>query len=194
MRLFRRWLVPEQDLQLLHRPARARVREHAWSIIRRSLQKKKLPTGSKIGLGKYREKQRRATAAASADVCPRSVLVSLGPAGPAESPLTPPPAPWCPRSPAMSGQRAVSIPDDRAFASFKAECLCEDGWTNTYSKHGITVWSQEVDNSVHKIKVRPSICSRPNPPRLRASNCQTVWDIAPLVGHTESLETTESPF
>lgn len=63
----------------------------------------------------------------------------------------------------MSGQRAVSIPDDRAFASFKAECLCEDGWINTYSKHGITVWSQEVDNSVHKIKVRPSICSNTNP-------------------------------
>lgn len=53
----------------------------------------------------------------------------------------------------MSGQQTVTIPDDQAFGSFKAECLCEDGWIETYNKRGITVWSQEVDNSVHKIKV-----------------------------------------
>lgn len=58
----------------------------------------------------------------------------------------------------MSGQQTVTIPDDQAFASFKAECLCEDGWIDTYNKRGITVWSQEVDNSVHKIKVRRTIC------------------------------------
>lgn len=58
----------------------------------------------------------------------------------------------------MSEQQTVTIPDDQAFACFKAECLCEDGWIDTYSKRGITVYSQEVDNSVHKIKVRQTIC------------------------------------
>lgn len=55
----------------------------------------------------------------------------------------------------MSGQ-TVTIPDDRAFASFKAECLCEEGWNMTYSKGGITVWTQALEEgkSVHKIKVR----------------------------------------
>lgn len=54
----------------------------------------------------------------------------------------------------MSGQQTVTIPDDQAFGSFKAECVCEDGWIDTYNKRGITVWSQEVDKSVHKIKCR----------------------------------------
>ncbi|TKS81166.1 START domain-containing protein 10 [Collichthys lucidus] len=53
----------------------------------------------------------------------------------------------------MSGQ-TVTIPDDRAFASFKSECLCEEGWSMNYTKRGITVWSQglEEGKSVHKIK------------------------------------------
>ncbi|KAM8853787.1 START domain-containing protein 10 isoform 1-T2 [Synchiropus picturatus] len=53
----------------------------------------------------------------------------------------------------MSG-RTVTIPDDRAFASFKAECLDEEGWSTTYSKGGVTVWTQglEEGKSVHKIK------------------------------------------
>ncbi|XP_029027961.1 START domain-containing protein 10 [Betta splendens] len=53
----------------------------------------------------------------------------------------------------MSGQ-SVTIPDDRAFASFKAECLCEEGWSLTYNKGNITVWSQglEEGRSVHKMK------------------------------------------
>ncbi len=56
------------------------------------------------------------------------------------------------------------IPDDQAFASFKAECLCEEGWSERYNKRGITVWSQDLEEgkSVHKIKVRlfktPGIC------------------------------------
>lgn len=51
---------------------------------------------------------------------------------------------------------AVSIPDDRAFASFKAECVCEEGWSLTYNKGSITVWTQglEEGKSVHKMKVR----------------------------------------
>ncbi|XP_069575405.1 START domain-containing protein 10 [Brachyistius frenatus] len=55
----------------------------------------------------------------------------------------------------MSGP-TVTIPDDRAFASFKAQSLCEEGWSTTYSKGGITVWSQglEEGKSVHKIKCR----------------------------------------
>ncbi|MED6265487.1 hypothetical protein CHARACLAT_025964, partial [Characodon lateralis] len=55
----------------------------------------------------------------------------------------------------MSGQ-TVTIPDDSAFASFKAECLCEEGWSLSYSKGGTTVWTQglEEGKSVHKIKVR----------------------------------------
>ena len=55
----------------------------------------------------------------------------------------------------MSGH-AVTIPDDRAFASFKAECLCEEGWSKNFEKGGITVWTQglEEGKSVHKIKVR----------------------------------------
>lgn len=56
----------------------------------------------------------------------------------------------------MSGQ-TVTIPDDRAFASFKAECLCEEGWVMSYNKRGVKVWSQDLEEgkSVHKIKVRP---------------------------------------
>ncbi|KAK2912626.1 START domain-containing protein 10 [Channa argus] len=55
----------------------------------------------------------------------------------------------------MSGH-SVTIPDDRAFASFKAECLCEESWTVTYNKGNITVFSQglEEGKSVHKIKCR----------------------------------------
>ncbi|CAN9511320.1 unnamed protein product [Ophioblennius macclurei] len=55
----------------------------------------------------------------------------------------------------MSGQ-SVTIPDDRAFASFKAESLCEEGWTSSYNKGGITVWTQvlEEGKSIHKIKCR----------------------------------------
>uniref|UniRef100_A0A3Q1ARG1 START domain-containing protein n=1 Tax=Amphiprion ocellaris TaxID=80972 RepID=A0A3Q1ARG1_AMPOC len=55
----------------------------------------------------------------------------------------------------MSAQ-TVSIPDDRAFASFKAECLCEEGWSMTYTKSGIVVWTQSLEEgkSVHKIKCR----------------------------------------
>ncbi|XP_042341998.1 START domain-containing protein 10 [Plectropomus leopardus] len=55
----------------------------------------------------------------------------------------------------MSGQ-TVTIPDDRAFASFKAECLCEEGWNITLNNGGITVWTQvlEEGKSIHKIKCR----------------------------------------
>lgn len=55
----------------------------------------------------------------------------------------------------MSGQ-TVTIPDDQAFASFKAECLCEEGWSTTYCKGGITVLTQvlEEGKSIHKIKCR----------------------------------------
>ena len=55
----------------------------------------------------------------------------------------------------MSGE-GVLIPDDRAFANFKAECLCEEGWGLTYNKAGTTVWTQvlESEKSPHKIKVR----------------------------------------
>lgn len=55
----------------------------------------------------------------------------------------------------MSGH-SVTIPDDRAFASFKAECLCEEGWLLTHNKGGITVWTQglEEGRSVHKMKCR----------------------------------------
>ncbi|XP_068601536.1 START domain-containing protein 10 [Brachionichthys hirsutus] len=53
----------------------------------------------------------------------------------------------------MSGQ-AVTIPDDRAFASFKAECLCEEGWSMTCSKRNVTVWVQDLEEgkSIHRIK------------------------------------------
>ncbi|XP_077423047.1 START domain-containing protein 10 [Vanacampus margaritifer] len=55
----------------------------------------------------------------------------------------------------MSG-RNVTIPDDRVFASFKSECLSDEGWSVTYNKGGITVWSQALEEgkSVHKIKCR----------------------------------------
>uniref|UniRef100_A0A3Q1EAP1 START domain-containing protein 10 n=1 Tax=Acanthochromis polyacanthus TaxID=80966 RepID=A0A3Q1EAP1_9TELE len=55
----------------------------------------------------------------------------------------------------MSAQ-TVTIPDDRAFASFKAECLCEEGWSMTYTKGAIVVWTQSLEEgkSVHKIKCR----------------------------------------
>ncbi|XP_068172704.1 START domain-containing protein 10 [Antennarius striatus] len=55
----------------------------------------------------------------------------------------------------MSGQ-AVTIPDDRAFASFKAECLCEEGWSVTCNKRNITVWVKDMEEgkSIHRIKCR----------------------------------------
>ncbi|KAJ3590306.1 hypothetical protein NHX12_008259 [Muraenolepis orangiensis] len=55
----------------------------------------------------------------------------------------------------MSGG-SVAIPDDQAFASFKAECLCDEGWNMTYNKSGVTVWIQSLDEekSLHKIKCR----------------------------------------
>ncbi|AWO99154.1 putative PCTP-like protein [Scophthalmus maximus] len=55
----------------------------------------------------------------------------------------------------MSGH-TVTIPDDRAFASFKAECLCEERWSMSYSKGGITVWTQGLEEGkpVHRIKCR----------------------------------------
>lgn len=55
----------------------------------------------------------------------------------------------------MSGH-TVTIPDDQAFASFKAECLCEEGWSTTYNKGIVTVLTQvlEEGKSIHKIKVR----------------------------------------
>ncbi|KAM6933417.1 START domain-containing protein 10 isoform 1-T2 [Xenentodon cancila] len=53
----------------------------------------------------------------------------------------------------MSAQ-TVTIPDDQAFASFKVECLCEDGWIMTYNHRGVTVWTQALEEgkSVHKMK------------------------------------------
>ncbi|XP_013769755.1 START domain-containing protein 10 [Pundamilia nyererei] len=55
----------------------------------------------------------------------------------------------------MSGH-TVTIPDDQAFASFKAECLCEEGWNMTYNKGVVTVWAQSLEEgkSIHKIKCR----------------------------------------
>lgn len=57
----------------------------------------------------------------------------------------------------MSGP-SVTIPDDRAFASFKSECLSEEGWSVIYNKGGIAVWSQPLveGKSVHKIKASTS--------------------------------------
>uniref|UniRef100_A0A3B3D0K0 START domain-containing protein 10 n=1 Tax=Oryzias melastigma TaxID=30732 RepID=A0A3B3D0K0_ORYME len=51
---------------------------------------------------------------------------------------------------------SVAIPDDAAFAKFKAECLCDDGWSLTYNRGGITVRTQvlEEGKSVHRIKCR----------------------------------------
>lgn len=61
----------------------------------------------------------------------------------------------------MSAQ-SVNIPDDRAFASFKAECLCEEGWSLTYNKGPTTVWTHglEEGKSVHKIKVSVHVTNR----------------------------------
>ncbi|XP_034723968.1 START domain-containing protein 10 [Etheostoma cragini] len=55
----------------------------------------------------------------------------------------------------MSGQ-TVTIPDDRAFASFKVECLCEEGWSMSHNKGGITVWTQGLEEGkpIHKMKCR----------------------------------------
>lgn len=51
---------------------------------------------------------------------------------------------------------SVTIPDDAAFAKFKAECLCDDGWSLTYNRGGITVRTQvlEEGKSIHRVKVR----------------------------------------
>lgn len=69
----------------------------------------------------------------------------------------------------MSGD-GVTIPDDKAFASFKAECLCEEGWSVNYNKGGITVWTQglEEGKSIHKIKCR-MIC--------KDVSAETVYDV-----------------
>lgn len=54
----------------------------------------------------------------------------------------------------MSGEE-VLIPDDQAFNKFKSECILDGGWNQTYSKSGITVLIQilEEEKSLHKIKV-----------------------------------------
>lgn len=53
---------------------------------------------------------------------------------------------------------SVLIPDDRAFSSFKEECGSEEGWSLTYNKTDMTVWTQTIggdeEKSLHKIKVR----------------------------------------
>ncbi|XP_020564049.1 START domain-containing protein 10 [Oryzias latipes] len=51
---------------------------------------------------------------------------------------------------------SVTIPDDAAFAKFKAECLCDDGWSLTYNRGGITVRTQvlEEGKSIHRVKCR----------------------------------------
>lgn len=56
----------------------------------------------------------------------------------------------------MMSSEAVLIPDDRAFSNFKHECVSDEGWSLTYSKSGITVLIQilEEEKSLHKIKVR----------------------------------------
>ncbi|XP_063060394.1 START domain-containing protein 10 [Engraulis encrasicolus] len=48
------------------------------------------------------------------------------------------------------------IPDDQAFGNFRTECTCHDGWNSSYSKAGIAVWIQilEEEKSLHKIKCR----------------------------------------
>ncbi|KAF3847863.1 hypothetical protein F7725_020891 [Dissostichus mawsoni] len=58
--------------------------------------------------------------------------------------------------PSPTSPPTVTIPDDRAFASFKAECLCEEGWSINHNKGGITVFTQglEEGKSIHKIKCR----------------------------------------
>ncbi|CAB1348219.1 unnamed protein product [Coregonus sp. 'balchen'] len=57
----------------------------------------------------------------------------------------------------MSGE-SVLIPDDRAFSNFKEECGSEEGWSLTYNKTGMTVWTQTIagdeEKSIHKIKCR----------------------------------------
>ncbi|XP_072546985.1 START domain-containing protein 10 [Salminus brasiliensis] len=55
----------------------------------------------------------------------------------------------------MSGDE-VLVPDDRAFSSFRSECCSDEGWSLTYSKAGITVLIQvlEEEKSLHKIKCR----------------------------------------
>ncbi|KAF5881278.1 PCTP-like protein, partial [Clarias magur] len=55
----------------------------------------------------------------------------------------------------MSGE-AVLVPDDRAFSNFQHECVSDEGWSLTYSKSGITVLIQilEEEKSLHKIKCR----------------------------------------
>ncbi|XP_023823060.2 LOW QUALITY PROTEIN: START domain-containing protein 10 [Salvelinus sp. IW2-2015] len=53
---------------------------------------------------------------------------------------------------------SVLIPDDRAFSNFKEECGSEEGWSLTYNKTGMTVWTQTIggdeEKSLHKIKCR----------------------------------------
>ncbi|KAE8628177.1 hypothetical protein XENTR_v10007376 [Xenopus tropicalis] len=51
---------------------------------------------------------------------------------------------------------SVQIPDDRDFQTFRTECYSDAGWTMTYSKSGITVWIQilEEERALHKIKCK----------------------------------------
>ncbi|XP_029457905.1 START domain-containing protein 10 [Rhinatrema bivittatum] len=53
-------------------------------------------------------------------------------------------------------RESVQIPDDRDFQNFRSECHSEAGWSQTYSKSGITVWIQilEEERALHKIKCR----------------------------------------
>lgn len=71
----------------------------------------------------------------------------------------------------------MSIPDDRAFASFKAECLSEEGWQLTHNKRGVTVWIQDMEEgkSVHRIKVSPT----------RGAEAEPSW-LPPRLPHVSS--------
>lgn len=80
----------------------------------------------------------------------------------------------------MSDQ-AVTIPDDRAFASFKSECLCEEGWTIKYNKDGMTVWIQRLEEgkSVHKFKCRmvcKEVCAETMYDVLHDIDYRKEWD------------------
>ncbi|OCT96294.1 hypothetical protein XELAEV_18013970mg [Xenopus laevis] len=51
---------------------------------------------------------------------------------------------------------SVQIPDDRDFQNFRSECYSDAGWTMTYSKSGVTVWIQilEEERALHKIRCK----------------------------------------
>ncbi|XP_056298109.1 START domain-containing protein 10 [Pseudoliparis swirei] len=77
---------------------------------------------------------------------------------------------------------SVTIPDDRAFAGFKAECLCEEGWSPNHSKGGITVWTQglEEGRSIHKIKCRME---------CKAVSADTMYDVLHDVEYRRKWDT-----